>query len=222
MRTDFRQQLESLRTDLGAMCDVAAEAMDGATRGLLDADADVARQIVHDVERLRFLHNTIERRTLGILATQAPVAGDLRTVVTAIHIAADADRMGGLASHVAKTSLRRHPEPAVPEDLRGRFDDMGSVATGLARQCRDILTSGDSSQVQRVRDDDQLMESLHQELFREVTSPRWSHGAVAATDVVLLGRFYGRFADHAERIASRMVFQAGGDALARERAVSNG
>ncbi|MDP9165361.1 MAG: phosphate signaling complex protein PhoU [Actinomycetota bacterium] len=218
MRTAFRHQLDSLRADLGGMCALASDAVGGATRGLLDVDADAARQVVSDVERLRFAHNTVERRTLAILAKQAPVAGDLRTVVTAIHIAADADRMGGLAAHVAKMSLRRHPECAIPDEMRGRFCQMGELATTLAQCCRDILVTGDLTLAHRVRLDDQSMETVHQQLFREVMRPGWSHGAVVASDVVLLGRFYGRFANHADEIARRMVFQTNGDAIARTSA----
>jgi phosphate transport system protein len=219
MRTEFRKQLDSLRSDLGGMCELAGDAMGGATRGLLDADTEAARQVIVDVERLRFLHNAVERRTLGILAKQAPVAGDLRTVVTAIHMAADADRMGGLASHVAKMILRRYPESAIPSEMRGRFHEMGRVAVNLTQCCRDILTTGDCTQAHRVRHDDQLIETIHQELFREVMSPRWVHGAAVASDVVLLGRFYGRFADHADEIARRLVFQTSGAAPVREPAV---
>lgn len=219
MRTDFRQQLDSLRVDLGGMCELAGEAVGGATRGLLDVDADAATQVVSEVERLRFVHNAVERRTLAILAKQAPVAGDLRTVVTAIHIAADADRMGGLASHIAKVSLRRHPESAIPEQMRGRFHQMGELATSLAQCCRDILVTGDCTLAHRVRLDDQSMETVHQQLFHQVMSPGWAHGAVVASDVVLLGRFYGRFADHADEIARRMVFQTSGDAIRRSHAI---
>ena len=219
MRTDFRLQLESLQADLGAMCSLAGDAVGRATRGLLEVDAEAAREVAHDIERLRFLHNTVERRTLGILAKQAPVAGDLRTVVTAIHVAADADRMGGLAAHVAKVSLRRHPESAIPRELHARFDEMGSTAVSLAECCRHILTTGDCSQADRVRVEDRVMETMHRDLFEEVMSPRWAYGAVVASDVVLLGRFYGRFADHADEIARRMVFQASGEPLAREQAI---
>ena len=219
MRTDFRQQLESLQADLGAMCALAGDAVGRATRGLLEVDAETAREVGHDIERLRFLHNTVERRTLGILAKQAPVAGDLRRVVTAIHVAADADRMGGLAAHVAKVGLRRHPASAIPRELHDRFDEMGSTAVGLAERCRIILTTGDCSQADRVRAEDREMETMHRQLFGEVMSPGWAHGAVVASDVVLLGRFYGRFADHADEIARRMVFQASGEALGRERAI---
>ncbi|GAB7066387.1 phosphate signaling complex protein PhoU [Mycobacterium hodleri] len=219
MRTDFRQQLESLQDDLGAMCALAGDAVGNATRGLLDVDEDAAREVARDIGRLRFLHSTVEKRTLAILAKQAPVAGDLRRVVTAIHVAADADRMGGLASHVAKVGLRRHPRSAVPHELHGRFIEMGSTAVGLAECCRDILTTGDCAQAARVRSDDRVMETMHRELFGQVMSPGWEHGAVVASDVVLLGRFYGRFADHADEIARRMVFQTSGEALAREQAI---
>lgn len=219
MRTDFRQQLESLQDDLGAMCALAGDAVGNATRGLLDVDDDAAHEVARDIGRLRFLHNTVERRTLAILAKQAPVAGDLRRVVTAIHVAADADRMGGLASHVAKVCLRRHPHSAIPPELVGRFAEMGATAVTLAECCRDILTTGDCSQAHRVRSEDRGMETMHRTLFGEVMSPGWAHGAVVASDVVLLGRFYGRFADHADEIARRMVFQASGEPLAREQAI---
>lgn len=219
MRTTFRQQLDSLQADLGDMCAVAGDAVERATQGLLDADAEVAREVTRDIDRLRHLHHGVERSALGILARQAPVAGDLRTVVTALHVAADADRMGGLAAHVAKVSLRRHPESAVPGELRARFEEMGSTAVGLARRCHHILTTGDCSQAQRVWSEDRVMETMHRELFVAVTSPGWAHGAMVASDVVLLGRFYGRFADHADEIARRMVFQSSGEAPEREHAV---
>jgi len=218
MRADFRHQLESLRADLGAMCDLAGHAIGLATDGLLDADAEAAHRVVLDVARLRSLHNDLERRTLGILARQAPVAGDLRAVVTAIHIAADADRMGGLAAHVAKLVLRRHPERAVPDEMRERFQEMGRLAVTLCECCRVALVAEDGAQAHRVMDDDQTMETLHRELFVAVTNQRWTHGPGAASDIVLLGRFYGRFADHADAIARRVIFQTSGHPAPREQA----
>ena len=150
------------------------------------------------MKRLTFLHNDVERRTLAILARQAPVAGDLRTVVSAIHIAADADRMGGLASHIAKLTLRRHPESVVPDEMNDTFAGMGRKAERLAEDCHAILATGDCARAELVREGDQAMEAMHQELFRAVTSSGWVHGSGVASDVVLLGRFYGRFADHAD------------------------
>ncbi|TPG25628.1 phosphate signaling complex PhoU family protein [Mycolicibacterium hodleri] len=218
MRADFQHQLDSLRADTGGMCELAGDAMENATRGLLGADAEVARYVLTDVQRLKFLHHDVERRTLAILARQAPVAGDLRTVVSAIHIAANANRMGGLASHIAKLTLRRHPESVMPRELNDTFARMGRIAAMLAENCHVILTTGDCARAQQVQHDDHTMEAIHQELFRAVTDPAWGHGPSVASDVVLLGRFYGRFADHADEIARRMIFQTSGDPVRRRRA----
>jgi phosphate transport system protein len=54
------------------------------------------------------------------------------------------------------------------------------------------------------------MNSLNRELFRAVTGSAWSHGVEAAVDVILLGRFYERFADHAVEIARRVIFRTDG------------
>jgi phosphate transport system protein len=210
MRTTFRHELEQLRADMAGMCALAGDAVGGATHALLEVDADAARRVAVDVERLRLLHNSVERHTLGILARQAPVAGDLRTVVTAVHIAADADRMGGLARHVAKLCLRRHPEPVTPDEMRGHFSEMGRLAVDLAGRCEAALLTADCTQARLIQRDDEAMETLHQELFHAVMSPGWRHGPGTASDVVLLGRFYGRFADHAEEIARRVLFQSTG------------
>ncbi|MCV7421274.1 phosphate transport system regulatory protein PhoU [Mycobacterium yunnanensis] len=220
MRTNFQLQLESLQADLGAMCALAGEAVGGATRGLLDVDAAVAHEVTREIGQLRRLRDAVERRAIGILARQAPVARDLRMVVTALHVAADADRMGGLAAHVAKLTLRRYPESVIPRELHGRFEEMGATAVDLAGRCHAILTTGDCAQVDRVRSDDRFVETLHRELFTAVASPGWAHGATVASDVVLLGRFYGRFADHAGEIARRMMFQtSGASSLDHERVV---
>jgi phosphate transport system protein len=219
MRMDFHRQLELLRADTSAMCGLAGDAVGRATRALLDVDVEVARRVVLDVEELRKMHNGVERRTLGLLARQAPVAGDLRTVVAGIHVAADADRMGGLAAHVAKVCIRYHPESPIPAELRGRFEEMGRLAVESAERCRVALLDVDCAQAQLIRRDDEAMETLHRGLFEAVMSPRWSHGAGMASDVVLLGRFYGRFADHAEGIARRLIFQANGLSADRDYAV---
>lgn len=210
MRRDFQHQLGVLRADLGTMCDVTGLAIRRATTGLLEVDAEAAGQAIAEAENLRVLNAVVERRALGILARQAPVAGDLRATVTAIQIAADADRMGGLAAHVARLSLRRHPDPVVPGELRDYFRRMGDIAVALADLSRVAALAGDVNHAHRVRDDDRAMEDLHRQLFRAVMGPRWSHGAGVAIDVVLLGRFYGRFADHAGEIARRVIFQTTG------------
>lgn len=210
MRTEFHRQLDLLSADLGRMCQQAGTAMRAATHSLLEVDLESAEYVLSELEKISALNSDVEQRIFALLALQAPVAGDLRAVVSSLQIAADADRMGGLAAHVARITRRRHPAAVLPEETRKYFGEMGGVAVAMADAAQEVLTTGDPVQAKRVRDDDDAMDDLHRSLFTLVLGPDWGHGVAAAVDIVLLGRFYERFADHAAEIGRRVVFVATG------------
>ena len=210
MRTEFHAQLDALNTDLARMCEMAGEAMQRATLGLLTVDLDPAEHALSELEELGRLRREVDHAALTVLARQAPVASDLRAVVAAVHITSDADRMGGLAGHVARIVRRRHPESAVPNDVVGQVSEMGSLAVDLADDAASVIVDGDPVRASRIRDDDEAMNDMHRRLFSTVMSPQWSHGVQPAIDSVLLGRFYERFADHAVAIAARVLFRSTG------------
>ncbi len=210
-RTEFHQQLDALNADLVHMCELAGEAIQRATSGLLSVDLDAAERVLTDLETLARLRRDVDRAALGMLARQAPVASDLRAVVAAIHIASDADRMGGLAAHVARIVRRRHPSPVLPDEVVGQFSEMGGLAVDLAEDAASVILDGDPVRASRIRDDDEAMNDMHRRLFTTVMSPDWSHSVSAAVDLVLLGRFYERFADHAVAISARVLFRSTGD-----------
>lgn len=213
MRIEFRQQLDALNTDLARMCELAGEAMQRATLGLLTVDLEAAERVLTDLEILARMRRDVDQAALSVLARQAPVASDLRAVVAAVHITSDADRMGGLAAHVARIVRRRHPASAIPNVVVGQFSEMGGLAVDLAEDAAAVIADGDPVRASRIRDDDEAMNDMHRRLFAAVMSPEWSHGVPAAVDVVLLGRFYERFADHAVAIAARVLFRSTGNTL---------
>lgn len=145
-----------------------------------------------------------------LLALQAPVAGDLRSIVSAIQMVADIDRMGALALHVAKIARRRHPQHALPEEVNGYFAEMGRVAVELGNSAQEVVMSRDPEKAARIREEDDAMDDLHRHLFSVLMDREWKYGVAAAVDVTLLGRFYERFADHAVEVARRVIFQATG------------
>ena len=210
MRTEFHHQLDALNTDLAHMCELAGEAMQRATLSLLTVDLDAAEQTITELETLARLRHDVDHAALTLLARQAPVASDLRAVVAAVHIASDADRMGGLAGHVARIIRRRHPESALPSEVVAQFSEIGSLAVDLADDAASVIVDGDPVRASRIRDDDAAMNDMHRRLFSTVMSPQWSHGVPAAVDLVLLGRFYERFVDHAVAIAARVLFRSTG------------
>lgn len=210
MRTAYHEQLEALTDQLGEMCGLAGVAMERATQALLQADLVLAEQVISDHEQISSMSARAEEAAFVLLALQAPVAGDLRSVVSSIQIVADVDRMGALALHVAKIARRRHPQHVLPEEVNGYFAEMGRVAVELGNAAREVLESRDPEKAARIQDEDDAMDDLHRHLFTVLMDREWKHGVTAAVDVTLLSRFYERFADHAVEVARRVIFQVTG------------
>lgn len=210
MRTVYVEQMGELNDVLGHMCELAGVAMERATQALLQADLAVAEQVISDHEQVTQLSAQAEEKAFALLALQAPVAGDLRSVVSGFQIVADVERMGALALHVAKVARRRHPAKALPEEVNGYFAEMGRLAVQLANTAREVLTTQDPEDAFRLQEDDDAMDDLHKHLFTVLMDREWKHGVAAAVDVTLLGRYYERFADHAVLIGRRIVFQVTG------------
>ena len=211
MRTAYHEQLSALTELLGEMCGLSGTAMERATQALLQADLVLAEQVITDHDQITAMSHRAAESAFVLLALQAPVAGDLRSIVGSIQIVADIDRMGALALHVAKIARRRHPQHALPEEVNGYFSEMGRVAVELGNSAQEVLLSRDPEKAARIREEDDAMDDLHRHLFTVLMDRDWKHGVAAAVDVTLLGRFYERFADHAVEVARRVIFQVTGE-----------
>jgi phosphate transport system protein len=210
MRTAFHEELTGLNAQLAKMCGLAATAMEHATSALLGAELTLAEQVIADHEHIVAMSRHAEETALRLLALQQPVARDLRTVVGAIHVGADIERMGALAVHVASISRLRHPDCALPADVRASFAEMGSRAVQLARGAQEVLSSRESETAARLHVLDDAVDAEHRHLFTLLIDHKWQDGVCSAVDVALLGRYYERFADHAVEIGRRVVFEATG------------
>ncbi|MFG1783373.1 phosphate signaling complex protein PhoU [Rhodococcus oryzae] len=206
MRVAYNEQMTELADMLGEMAGLAGVAMERATQSLLQADLSLAEQVISDHDQITELSVACEERAFALLALQAPVAGDLRSVVSGIQIVADIDRMGALALHVAKIARRRHPNHVLPEEVNGYFAEMGRIAVALGAGAREVLETRDPERAAKLREEDDAMDDLHRHLFSVLMDREWKHGVAAAVDVTLLGRFYERFADHAVEVARRVIF----------------
>jgi phosphate transport system protein len=213
MRDEYRADLAEVNRMLVTMGESVRVAMRRATGALLTADQTDAEQVVaRDVE-IDVLYRLVEDKVFDLLARQQPVASDLRIVFTALHVAADLERMGDLADHVARTALRRFPAVAVPESLTKTFEDMGQVADRIAEKITDAISNSDIVAAAQLDRDDDAMDRLHRSLFEQMFDPKWSEGIEAAVDTALLGRFYERYADHAVNAGRHVVFLVTGKSI---------
>ncbi|MDO3650220.1 phosphate signaling complex protein PhoU [Nocardia mangyaensis] len=206
MRVIYNEQMADLANLLGEMAGLAGQAMEQATQSLLQADLTLAEQVIGEQDRISVMIAEAEEKAFALLALQAPVAGDLRQVVSAIQIVNDVNRMGALALHVAKVTRRRHPAHALPESVNGYFAEMGRIAVSMGAGAKEVLETRDPERAAQLNQDDEAMDDLHRHLFTLLMDRNWQYGVAPAVDVTLLGRYYERFADHAVEIGRRVIF----------------
>jgi phosphate transport system protein len=211
MRTAYHMELARLTEHLGEMCGLAGVAMEHATQALLQADLVLAEQVLSDHDKIAAMSTSAQENAFVLLAPlHAPVASDLRAIVSALQMVVDIDRMGALALHVAEITRWRHPQHALPEEVNGYFAEMGSIAVKLGNNAQEVLLTRDPRKAARIRREDDAMDDLHRHLFTMLMDREWKHGIATAVDVTLLGRYYERFADHAVQLAHRVIFQTTG------------
>jgi len=206
MREEFQADLTEVSRLLVTMAEAVRAAMRKATKALLTANIESARAVIERDVEVNDLYRQAEARVVDSMARQAPVASDLRMLITALHVSADLERMGDLAEHVAKTAQRRHPSPAVPAELRPVFQQMAAVADRMAEKITTVLSKPNADLAAELEKDDDEMDDLERELFKILLHDDWPYGAETAIDGALLGRFYERYADHAVNAGEQIVY----------------
>jgi phosphate transport system protein len=205
LRASFDRQLDSLRGQLVIMASSATSAVAWASRCLVSSELSVAGQVLDVASELTEARRSVESRTFELLATQQPVASDLRLAWTSIQVVGDLERMGVLAAHIAKIMIRRHPTPVIPAPLTDIVRAMAEVAERMAWLLTRVLEVRDPAlSAEIVRADDE-MDALERQLYQIVLTD-WSYGIAAAVDAAQLGRYYERYADHIVSAAHHVAF----------------
>jgi phosphate transport system protein len=211
MREAFHEQLDSMFHDLADICGSVETAVRLATEALLTGDAGIAEKVISadaDIDRAR---ERVEDSAFLLLSLQQPVASDLRTVVAALRMVSELERMGDLSVHVAKIARLRVPNLAVPDAIRPTIERMAEVAEEMVVRVSAVIKDRDIDEALALVSADEEMDQLRRTSFAELLSADWSHGVEAAVDVALLGRYYERIADHAVSVANRVVFVVTGE-----------
>lgn len=206
MRDSYHEALDAVVNDLVEMTGLVEVALREATSALLDADLARAEDVISADARIDALHDDLETRCFSLLARQAPVAGELRTVVAAMRMVADLARMGDLSAHIAKIARLRYPDHAVPEGLVPNFTLMARVADEMVATAARSLGERNAHDAGKLAESDEEMDELRKSQFRVLLSKDWPYTVEAAVDVALLGRYYERIADHAVLMASRVIY----------------
>ena len=206
MRKAYREQLDQITDGLVAMSRLAARAVQRATDAVVAGDLCAAERVIAGDAALDDLHRSIDELALDLLARQQPVASDLRSITTAMRIAADLERAGDYAVHLAKVARRRHPLPALPVELRATVREMGERTAVITATAGDVVRGRDLRLARQLLDDDDAVDALHRHVLAVLLDGRSDFGVEEVVDATLVGRYYERLADHAVAVARAVTF----------------
>ena len=206
MRTSYHEELDSILDRLVHMAELVEVAIREGAESLLTADLTRAESVISNDVQLDKMHEEMEYKCLSLLALQAPVAGELRIIVSAIRVVFELARMGDLAVHVAKIARLRYPNQAVPARFEESFREMAAIAIEIVRLARVSLQERDAKGAEQLVAIDERMDLLRREQFTMLLGDNSDISIEGAVDVALLGRYFERFADHAVAVGRRVIY----------------
>ncbi|MFL5802461.1 MAG: phosphate signaling complex protein PhoU [Roseiflexaceae bacterium] len=213
MRDRYLKELEELHTDLKALGELVVVAITQAVDALVQQDVAAAELIVAADRHIDAAQLVVEEHTLIVMATQQPIAGDLRRLVAAIGIASELERIGDYAKSIAKITIRNADLSAVTSLV-----DLPQMAQGAITMLRDVLDAfvqSDATVGQRLSDADDRVDELRRHIRADLTAAMQRDPAIVpqAVDLLFVAHHLERIADRTTNIAERLVFMVSGEVI---------
>jgi phosphate transport system protein len=197
--------LLELRKQLLRMGSLAEAILEKALTAVWKRDRAAAREVQIDDLEIDRLDLSIDEAVLRVLATQAPVADDLRGVIAAKMIATDLERVGDLARNIAKGALRlaEHPEVTIPPRLRTLGDEVQRVL----HRALDSFADGDPERAAEVLEEDDQVDADQDVVIRAAIQEIMNHPELTSqgVDFILIAKNLERVADHATNVAEDVI-----------------
>jgi phosphate transport system protein len=206
MRAALHAELNGLIANLARIVRLASSMINDASIALHQGDLALAERVIAERDDLQTVLDCIEQRCVTVLALQAPVARDLRVVVTALHAVGHVNRMAILARHIAIITRLGHPNAMNSAKVRPLLARMSLLVSQLAEDAATGIEYQDPLCCDRLALADGEVDALHRRLCGILFAEDWSHGVEQAVNTALIGRYYERFADHAVAIARQVHY----------------
>jgi phosphate transport system protein len=206
IRSSFSHEMQGLQDDLLLMGSMVEKQIIRAMDALRGLDKDAAHRVIdadQEIDRLRY---RIEDRAVHLIATQQPMASDLRTIIAALNMIVDMERMGDHAEGIAKIALMHGDQQLVKPLID--IPRMATIAAGMLRAALDAFVARDADAARRVGESDDEMDDLYDQIYRELLTYMLSDPRTIdrATWLLWVAHNLERIADRATNIAERVVF----------------
>jgi phosphate transport system protein len=207
-RHHFEAELQNLRNQLLTMGGMVEERVHRAVHALVHRNEADAQRITATDNEINDLQMDIDTRCLKLLATQTPLAVDLRLITSAMKINADLERIGDQAVNVAENVLVLIPQPPLKPLID--IPRMAGIAEKMIRDALDAFVKRDAELARDVLRRDDEVDELKDQVFRELLTYMMADpGTIQrALSLILISRNLERIADHATNIAEDVIFIA--------------
>jgi len=211
MRDAFHRELESLDqaiVEMGALVEQSAEM---ATTALVEADEELAQRVRDGDQAIDDMFLDIEKRSLTLMAQQAPVAGDLRLIVAILRVINDLERAGDLAYNIAKLVNREDLDEPSLKSVRSLVADMGRETTSLLGIAIDAWAAKDDALAADIGRQDDRVDDLHARLIEQLVELKGEESLAPAIRLAMVARYMERIGDHAVNLGERVRYFVTGD-----------
>ena len=206
LRAQYDHAFDELRDALTTMGEQVERAIRGSVRALEENDVGRAEQVLADEDVVNRLHHDIDDSCLRLLATEQPVATDLRQIVGTLNVISQLERIGDLAVHVARVAQRLAAEPLIKQLIA--IPLMADEICAMLRDSVRSFVTQDSALAEQVSARDNKVDEIYSQLFRELLTymmetPR---NITQASSLLFVAKQLERAGDHTTNICEAVIF----------------
>ena len=206
LRADFDRNLKLLQDDLIELGNLVSQAITQAMDALKNRDLAASQRVVAEDDVIDQKRFELEDQCIDLIATQQPIAIDLRTLMAVLHISVELERVGDYAEGIAKVTLMMGDEPA----SKPLFDLplLADKASDMLGRSLDALILRDAGAAEQVCEDDDQVDNLYKKVYRDLLTDmtRDPKSIRRATYLLWVAHDLERIADRATNIAERVIF----------------
>jgi phosphate transport system protein len=205
-RTAFHKKLREIQDDILAMGSMVSKAISRSIDALKNRDLDLARQVIEDDKKINHKRFEIEEKCIELIATQQPMASDLRIILAVINILSEVERIGDYGEGIAKIAVMIGDEPPLKPLID--IPRMGEQTVDMLRRSLDAFVNRDAEAARKIVAEDDAVDHLYDQVFRELLTfmAEDPKTITRATRLIWAAHNLERAADRVTNICERVVF----------------
>jgi phosphate transport system protein len=205
-RTAFHKKLREIQDDILALGSMVSKATLRSIEALKNRDLELAQQVVADDKKVNRKRFEIEEKCVELIATQQPMASDLRIIVAVLSIITDMERIGDHAEGIAKIAIMIGDEPPLKPLID--IPRMAEQTVDMLRRSLDAFINHDAEAARKISAEDDTIDQLYDQIFRELLTfmAEDPKTITRATRLIWVAHNLERSADRVTNICERVVF----------------